>query len=146
MNKGMSILFVFLIGFSVFIQTAYGDWAHKFVVYDGSSYVVSDHEVDKSLVDKKLGKVTKYSDREGTYRGNFSNHYPKGTAYYSIKDVAVSKAIAIKDQEDNYIQADYSGKYAGGKMDLQTIIPYVFGGIIVVLVFLMVQNSLRKKR
>ena len=45
-------------------------------------YVVSNEIVEE--VDKEIGHVTKYSDREGTYSGNFSNRYKKG-AYFRLK-------------------------------------------------------------
>ena len=31
--------------------------------------------------------VTYHTDREGTYGGNFSNIYPKGTKYYAIQEL-----------------------------------------------------------
>ena len=52
---------------------------------------------------------------EGTYSGNFSNTYPKGTKYYSIVGESTDEAIAVKNN-GNYIKATRDGEYAGIKM------------------------------
>ncbi|MEH7388260.1 hypothetical protein V7147_23105, partial [Bacillus sp. JJ1521] len=57
------------------------DWAYYFVVWDDYIYQVSDDYVNE--INEEIGEVTKYSDLEGTYTGNFSNKYNKGTKYYS---------------------------------------------------------------
>lgn len=63
------------------------DWAYSFVVYSGDIYEISDDElIPPNEINKKIGQVTRYSDHEGTYHGNFSNTFPKGTPYYSIKN------------------------------------------------------------
>lgn len=84
-------------------------WAYSFVVWNGYSYQISDEYVQD--VDKKIGKVTVYSDKEGTYSGNFSNEYEKGTEYYSIIGVSTDKAIAVKEEEGKYRKAIIEGKY-----------------------------------
>jgi len=61
------------------------DWAYRFVVYEGKSYNISDNQVEPTEIGSIIGEVTKYSDREGTYSGDFSNHFQKGTKYYNIK-------------------------------------------------------------
>ncbi|QSF47812.1 hypothetical protein JRJ22_15970 [Paenibacillus tianjinensis] len=76
--------------------------------------MISDNRVEPEQVDSIIGKVTKYSDHEGTYSGNFSNHFPKGTKYYNIKGVNISEAIAIKLSDGSYIKAVYQGEYPGG--------------------------------
>lgn len=63
-----------------------------------------------SDVSKEIGEVTKYSDTEATYSGNFSNKYEKGTKYYSIKGISTDKAIAI-EEDGKYRRANRSGKY-----------------------------------
>ena len=103
-----SLMIVFLI--SLFSPVVYADWAHNFVVFTGKIYVVTDEIIDQDNIDKKIGKVTRYSTREGSYRGNFSNVYPKGTEYYSIKGTNWSQEIAIKTSE-GYIVASYHGIY-----------------------------------
>ncbi|KUP23795.1 hypothetical protein AWJ19_09780 [Paenibacillus sp. DMB5] len=92
----------------------HADWANRFVVNEGKSYVISDKRVEAQEVDSMIGQVTKYSDEEGTYSGNFSNQYPKGTKYYSIKGVNINEAIAVKLDNGTFIRADYNGEYAGG--------------------------------
>ena len=93
------------------------DWAYPFVVWDGYIYVVSDEFVEE--VDEEIGRVTKYSDKEGTYSGNFSNVYKKGTAYYSIKGVSTDEAIAIEEEGGKYKKAIRDGEYAGNKYSLK---------------------------
>ena len=89
------------------------DWVNEFVVWDGFIYVISEEVIDE--VDQEIGHVTKYSDIEGTFSGNFSNTYREGTKYFSIKDLSTDEAIAIKVKEGNYIKAVRDGEYAGKK-------------------------------
>ena len=77
-------------------------WAYPFVVWDNHIYVVSEETVLD--VEKKIGKVTKYSDME-TYSGNFSNVFRKGTKYYSIKGIDTTIAIAVQSSDGQYIKA-----------------------------------------
>lgn len=84
------------------------DWNSVFVVWNGYMYEVSDEYVDE--IDEEIGQVTKYSDREGTYAGNFSNKYSKGTKLYSIKGINTDEAIAI-DEEGKYRKAINNGRY-----------------------------------
>ncbi|HEX7065778.1 MAG TPA: hypothetical protein VF199_11980 [Bacillales bacterium] len=85
------------------------DWAYSFVVWDGYIYEVSGDYVNE--INEEIGEVTKYSDMEGTYTGNFSNKYEKGTKYYSIKGINVEEAIAIKEEGGKFRKAIRSGKY-----------------------------------
>lgn len=84
-------------------------WAKTFVVWNGYVYEISDEYVKE--VDKEIGKVTKYSDHEGTYNGNFSNKYKKGTKYYSIKGISTDVAIAIQEEDGRFRKAISDGKY-----------------------------------
>ncbi|MFF2175880.1 hypothetical protein ACFVT8_05375 [Lysinibacillus sp. NPDC058147] len=84
------------------------DWVNSFVVWDDYMYVVSDEYTEN--VRDVLGEVTKYSDQEAKYDGNFSNHYREGTKYYEIKGVSPSEAIAIQEG-DSYRIANRKGKY-----------------------------------
>ena len=70
--------------------------------------------MDPEQIGAKIGRVTKYSDQEGTYSGNFSNVFPIGTEYYTILGIDRKEAIAVKADETLYLQADYGGAYAGG--------------------------------
>lgn len=85
------------------------DWNSNFVVWDNYMYETTEEYV--SEIDKEIGHVTKYSDREGMYSGNFSNKYKKGTEYYSIKGTNTVEAIAIKEEDGRYRKAVRAGKY-----------------------------------
>ena len=101
----VSLVFSFL-----FSTTSSAEWAYSFVVWDNYIYVTSDEVVDQ--IDKEIGEVTLYTTNEGTYSGNFSNWYTKGTKYFSIKDVSTDVAIAIQDPDGQYYKANREGKYA----------------------------------
>ncbi|MBS4174674.1 hypothetical protein [Bacillus sp. FJAT-49736] len=88
---------------------SFAKWAYPFVVWNGYIYVVNDEKVKE--IGKEIGHVTKYSDREGTYSGNFSNSYKKGTKYYSIKGINTDEAIAVQDGNGKYVKATRDGKY-----------------------------------
>ncbi|MBH5319775.1 hypothetical protein I6N90_18410 [Paenibacillus sp. GSMTC-2017] len=103
----------FIVIMILFLQpvTISADWINNFVVYDGNSYTITDKEIQSDSIGKRLGEVTRYSDREGTYHGNFSNTYPKGTQYYAIEGANKKSKIAVKTPEGRYILATYSGNY-----------------------------------
>lgn len=125
------------------IWPVHADWAYGFVVNDGKSYIISDDRVDKEQTGSIIGKVTSYSDEEGTYSGNFSNCYPKGTKYYNIKGVDPDEAIAIKLNEGLFIRADYGGEYAGSRLDWGKVIGYMAG---LLLAGLVIVASYRKRK
>ncbi|WP_391122629.1 hypothetical protein [Psychrobacillus sp. L3] len=93
---------------SAVINNSSAEWAFEFVVWNGYIYQLSDKYVDD--VDEEIGEVTKYSDMEGTYFGNFSNVYEKGTKYYAMKGIRTEEAIAI-EEEGKYRKAIRDGKY-----------------------------------
>ncbi|MET1013051.1 MAG: hypothetical protein ABWX61_00895, partial [Paenisporosarcina sp.] len=84
-------------------------WAYSFVVWNGYIYQISDEYVGD--IGEEIGEVTKYSDREGTYSGNFSNKYQKGTKYYAIEEISTDEAIAIEEGNGEYRKATSKGKY-----------------------------------
>ncbi|MFX3675385.1 MAG: hypothetical protein ACE3JQ_13215 [Paenisporosarcina sp.] len=106
-------LFSFLLGLNPIKSLA--DWAYSFVVWDGYTYVVSDEVVNQ--IDQEIGQMTMYSDIEGTYSGNFSNTFKKGTKYYSLKNVDTNETIAIGTQDGNFVKAMREGPYADPKSD-----------------------------
>ncbi|WP_456278926.1 hypothetical protein [Bacillus sp. AK128] len=103
------LLFTFLLPLLI-SNKSFAEWANSFVVYDGYVYVVSDEYVTE--IEKEIGKVTKHSGIEGTYYGDFSNTYKRGTKYYSIKNVSTEIAIAV-DDNGAFIKAIRDGEYAG---------------------------------
>lgn len=90
------------------VDNSSADWAFEFVVWDGYIYKLSDEYVES--IDEEIGEVAKYSDLEGTYSGNFSNTFEKGTKYYSIHGISTDDAIAIKEK-GKYKKAIRDGKY-----------------------------------
>ncbi|MBB2480755.1 hypothetical protein H5P36_11165 [Bacillus sp. APMAM] len=112
--KGRCIpLFTMLFLFLITPINSFASWAYPFVVWNGYIYVVSEVKVEK--VEKEIGHVTKYSDREGMYSGNFSNVFKKGTKYYSIKGISTDEAIAVQDENGKYKKATREGKYGWSK-------------------------------
>lgn len=109
-------------------------WAYTFVVWDGYVYVITNEEVNE--VEKEIGHVTKYSDMEGTYSGNFSNAYPKGTKYYSIKGTSTDEALAVEEENGQYIKAKRDGEYAGNKIDMWNVNSTTF--IIGIFIFVLI--------
>lgn len=81
----------------------------EFVVWNGDIYEVTSEKVNN--VGKEIGEVTKFSDTEGTYTGNFSNVFPVGTKYYEIQGVDTKISIAVKTPDGSYAKADDRGQY-----------------------------------
>lgn len=96
----------------VAVSTVWADWASSFVVHNGGKYTVTNALVTEDRIGPLLGKVTKYSDVEGTYRGNFSNTYPKGTPYFAIHGTSEEDGIAVRTPDGGYVFAGYDGEYA----------------------------------
>jgi len=141
--KTLSRYFIILLvaGFGM-TGTAFADWANSFVVNDGNSYIVSDVQVKPEQIGSRIGKVTRYSDVEGTYSGNFSNKYPKGTEYYKINNVDLKEGIAIKEAENQYVMAYYSGEYAGSANIPKYI--WLYAAVFLALAVLIITRIVRK--
>jgi hypothetical protein len=86
------------------------DWAYSFIVWDGYIYELSDEYVED--VEEEIGEVTFFSNTEGTYEGNYSNEYNKGTKYFSIVGINIEEAIAIKEDDGKYRKAIRNGNYS----------------------------------
>lgn len=84
------------------------DWNSNFVVWKGNLYEVSEEYLTE--VDDEIGRVTKHSDKEGTYSGTFSNKYKKGTKLYSIKGVLTDEAMAV-EEDGKYRKLVNGGEY-----------------------------------
>jgi hypothetical protein len=141
-------MFLFSVFFAVStlvaLGSAHADWAHRFVVNDGKSYIILDTRVEPAQIGDKIGKVTSYSDEEGTYSGNFSNFYPKGTEYYAIKDIDINEAIAIKADDGSFIKAAYGGEYEGKAFSLKKVLFYVGGIFLMIIAIMLVKNNWRR--
>lgn len=132
----LSSFFTLLLIGSLITGIANADWAFNVVVYDGNSYIPSDIQVDSKQIGAKIGKVTYYSDVEGTYSGNFSNTYPKGTEYYSINNVDVMDAIAVKVDNNKFILANFEGRYAVKPYSWRELSPYILVIVVPLLAFI----------
>ena len=115
-------------------------WAYPFVIWDDHIYVVSGETITD--IEKQIGRVTKYSDME-QYSGNFSNTFPKGTKYYSIKGIEPTIAIAIQTIDGHYVRADRHGEYTYRK----SFTEYIYSGLSVfaiVIVGIFIYSRIRK--
>ncbi|NEW09466.1 hypothetical protein GK047_26340 [Paenibacillus sp. SYP-B3998] len=104
--------------------------------------MISNSQVDKKQIGSRIGKVTLYSDKEGTYSGNFSNSYPRGTAFYKIIDVDIHDAIAIKESNGMFVKATYHGEYAGSTLNWQDVAAYSLG---VLLLIIMISSFVNRR-
>ncbi|MBS4198551.1 hypothetical protein KHA93_02670 [Bacillus sp. FJAT-49732] len=103
------VIILLLILSFIITPRSMASWAHSFVVWEGYAYVISDEIVED--IDKEIGHVTKYSDKEGSYWGNFSNTYQKGTKYFSIFGTSTDEAIAVQTPDGTYVKAIREGEY-----------------------------------
>ncbi|MCR2821050.1 hypothetical protein [Lederbergia panacisoli] len=133
-----SVFFLLLLSF-ILVPYSHASWAYSFVVWDGYVYVVSDELIDN--IDKEIGQVTKYSDKEGSYWGNFSNTYKIGTKYYSIVGINTTEAIAVQTEDGTYIKAIKEGKYKS-----EWPLPIIIACIIVLIVLILGIIIFRKKK
>lgn len=145
MKKALFLLISLWLASTFFgTESIYADWAHRFVVNDGKSYIITDNSIETDQIGSKIGKVTSYSDEEGTYWGNFSNHYPKGTEYYNIKGVDIKEAIAIKVNDGSFVIADYNGEYAGALFNWKKVVWYIVGAFLLIIVLIFVKNNWKR--
>ncbi|MBP2002758.1 hypothetical protein J2Z69_003869 [Paenibacillus shirakamiensis] len=135
MGKIVTLLFaVFLIIPSVRVAAS---WTDPFVTYSDGVYTVTEELVEEQLLDHQIGKVTLHSPEEGNYSGNFSNSYPKGTAYYSIKGTSKNKEIAIKADDHTFFKATFDHSN-GAAAKVSGHIPWtlvIMGGATVLLLY-----------
>ncbi|MBP2242302.1 hypothetical protein J2Z40_002876 [Cytobacillus eiseniae] len=144
----LSLIFVLLSTLFIPSKSLATSWAYQFVVWDGYIYVLSDEYVNE--IDKKIGRVTRYSDME-SYSGNFSNTFKKGTKYYSIQGIHPEQAIAIEESEGRYIKAFREGKYEftssfGGQQGIFKIFIFSIVGIFALSFFYRSVRNNRVKR
>jgi len=129
----------------IFPERLQANWAYPFVVWNGYTYVISDEKVEK--VGKEIGHVTKYSDMEGTYTGNFSNAYKKGTKYFAIKGISTDEAIAVQDEKGKFVKATREGKYASSKKSSEiNFLKWAAVFLVIVILIVTGENIASRKR
>lgn len=120
------------------------NWESPFLVNKGNIYVISENHVEPEQIGTKIGKVTKYTDQEGTYSGSFSNKYPKGTEFYEIIGVERKSAIAVQENEVLYIKAIYSGEYTDSKYSEQNVLPYIIGFFLSLVLIYLIKKKINR--
>lgn len=130
----------------VVVSTIWADWASSFVVHDGGKYTITEATVAEDLIGQQVGEVTKYSDVEGTYRGNYSNAFPKGTPYYAIQGTSEEDGIAVRTPDGEYVFAGYDGEYAEAEIWTSVYFWIGVGAVLIGLIVALVRlTSPRKK-
>ncbi|WP_226680028.1 hypothetical protein [Sutcliffiella horikoshii] len=142
MKKG---LLFFLICFTVASSTAHAlSWAYKFVVWEGGVYEVTEEVVEASDIGKKIGEVKRMADdRTGSYYGDASNFYEKGTKYYAIDGIDTGIAIAVEEQQDKWVKAIYLHETPFHWTD---ILPYILLGIAAFVLFIVLSLRYASKK
>lgn len=127
----LTLIFVFIIASSVQALS----WAYPFVVWKGKVYEVKQEEViAESEIGQMIGKVkTKPDDMTGSYYGNASNYYARGTKYYEIEGISTSTEIAVKGDND-WVQAVYVHKAPFHILNIFSNKVFMFGIIATVLI------------
>lgn len=147
MKRILLIFFLLIFMFSSSVQAL--SWAYPFVVWNGKVYEVRHQEiVEDSKVGKILGEVkTKPNDETGSYYGNASNHYPKGTKYYEIKGTSTSESIAVEDDKV-WVKAVFVHKAPFHIMNVGSNL-YFIGFVVIMMLILIVviikNNKLKKQ-
>ncbi|WP_339146841.1 MULTISPECIES: hypothetical protein [unclassified Sutcliffiella] len=138
-------LVLFVIGFTIASSTAHAlSWAYKFVVWEGGVYEVTEEVVDASDLGKKIGEVKRMADdMTGAYYGDASNYYEKGTKYYAINGIDTGSALAVEDQQDEWVKAVYLHEAPFHWTD---ILPYILLGIAVFVLFIVLSLRYASKK
>jgi len=108
-KKLLLVILVFIIMATGCGRNSSASWAFQFVVLNNNTYQVTDEIISQDKIEEKIGEVTHYSDKEGTYSNGFSNKYEKGTELYKIKGMDVNKYIAVKESDHIYIKLKKQG-------------------------------------
>ncbi|MBY6037607.1 hypothetical protein KUV80_13130 [Fictibacillus nanhaiensis] len=145
MKTKVFLLAIVLLSACLFPYKTSANWAYTFVVWNGYTYILQEEVIEH--VGDEIGEVTFYSDIEGTYSGNFSNAYEKGTKYFSILGVSTDEAIAVQEKDGTFTKAKRSGEYAGGKYSMTTLIIGSLGLIVFVsLITYKLERYIRRER
>lgn len=83
-------------------------WAYSFVVWNGNVYEVTKKKISENEIGQQLGEVkTRPNDVTGSYYGDASNAYPKGTKYFEVNGVSTETSIAVEVAENQWVKAVY---------------------------------------
>ncbi len=139
----LSLLLVFMISSNVQALS----WAFSFVVWNGKVYEVKHEEIiADSEIGKVIGKVkTKPNEMTGSYYGNTSNYYPRGTKYYEIKGTSTSAKIAVKE-DHQWVKAVYVHKAPFHIMNVFSNIYYIFAVVIIALIVVVIVFLIKKSK
>lgn len=135
--------------FLLCISVASASWAYSFVVNDGKVFVVTEEPVKESVVREVIGKVTYHTSEEGTYIGNFSNAYPKGTKYFAIEGIAPEEAIAVQKRDGTFVKALYEQEYIGDVAKLNSMVFtlwFLFSGAVVTVIGFIASSVIHKNK
>ncbi len=123
-------------------------WAYPFVVWDGKVYEVKREEtIPDTEIGQMIGEVkTKPDDMTGRFFGNASNNYPKGTAYYEIKAIPVSSAIAVQEGKQR-VKAVYVHEAPFHIMNVLTSLYFAAGMVITaaIITYIILRNRPAKR-
>lgn len=89
--------------------TSSKSWAYDFVVWDGKIYKKTNESVHD--IGGEIGVIEFYYEIEGTYQGNFSNKYSKGSKLFSINSIDTQEAIAIEVSRGVFEKLQFDGIY-----------------------------------
>ncbi|WP_075618596.1 hypothetical protein [Paenisporosarcina indica] len=115
--KKVIILFFLLIFSTTSVQAL--SWSYSFVVWKGNVYEVTKEKISESDIVRHLGEVkTKPNDMTGSYYGDASNAYPKGTRYFEINGELTETSIAVEVENNQWVKAVYVHKAPFHWMDI----------------------------
>lgn len=135
--------------FLLCIPIASASWPYGFVVNDGKLFVVTEEPVKESVAGEVVGKVTYHTNEEGTYIGNFSNAYPKGTKYFAIEGIAPEEAIAVQKRDGTFVKALYEDEYIGDVAKLNSMVFtlwFLFSGAVAMLIGFMASSVIKRNK
>lgn len=112
------VLLAMLAALMLLMPTAsvYASWAFGFVVYNDNVYKLTDETVPADRIGLKIGKVSMYTDVEGSYKGNYSNALPEGSEYRGIIGIDVQDAIAADTGGGQFVKAVFVQRNAGSSI------------------------------
>lgn len=139
--KKVVILFLLFIFATTSVQAL--TWAYSFVVWKGNVYEVTMEKVLESNIGRYLGEVkTKPNEVTGSYYGDASNAYPKGTKYFEINGESTKTSIAVEVENRQWVKAVYVHDASFHWMDLiSKFLPLLIIVVIVVAFILRWKNG-----